>query len=268
MVMKKFILAQCLVLLCVAASAFEQKEVSVRSSAMNKDVLVTVITPDSYNPSESYPVVYILHGFSDTHIKWTERGVVGRLVDQYNVLAVLPDGGFSSWYLDSPVMPEYKYETFISKELIEFIDSNFSTVKDRKGRAITGNSMGGHGAMYNAIRHQDVFGSVGCLSGGVDIRPFPTRWDLSKRLGTIEEHPENWENHTVINMVHLLEPGALNIAIDCGAGDFFYEVNCNLHKKLIEAKIPHEFTSRPGYHNWDYWMNAIKYQFLFFCDRF
>ena len=235
---------------------------------MNKEVMVTVITPDSYNPAQSYPVVYILHGFSDNHLKWTERGVVGNLVDQYGVLAVMPDGGFSSWYFDSPVMPEYKYETFVSKELIEYIDNNYSTVKDRKGRAITGNSMGGHGAMYNAIRHQDVYGSVGCLSGGVDIRPFPENWDISKRLGTIDEHPENWEKNTIINMTHLLTPGSLNIAIDCGQGDFFYEVNCNLHKKLLEENIPHEFTSRPGYHNWDYWMNAIKYQFLFFCDRF
>ena len=266
--MKKILLALCLMMFCLSLSAYQQKEVKVWSEGMNKEVPVTVITPDSYNPSESYPVVYILHGFSDTNLKWTERGVVGNLVDQYDVLAVLPDGGFSSWYFDSPVMPEYKYETFISKELIEYIDANYSTVKDRKGRAITGNSMGGHGAMYNAIRHQDVFGSVGCLSGGVDIRPFPENWDIAKRLGTFAEYPENWEQNTIINMTHFLQPGALNIAIDCGQGDFFYEVNCNLHKKLLEEKIPHEFTSRPGYHNWDYWMNAIKYQFLFFYDRF
>lgn len=235
---------------------------------MNKEVMITVITPDTYTPAKAYPVVYILHGFSDNHLKWTERGVVGNLVDQYGVMAVMPDGGFSSWYFDSPIMPEYQYETFVSKELIEYVDSHYSTVKDRKGRAITGNSMGGHGAMYNAIRHQDVFGSVGCLSGGVDIRPFPESWDIKKRLGTIEEYPENWENNTIINMTHLLSPGSLNIAIDCGQGDFFYEVNCNLHNKLLKENIPHEFTSRPGYHNWDYWMNAIKYQFLFFCDRF
>ena len=266
--MKKYLIIQCLVLLSFSLSAFQQKEVKVWSEGMNKEVPVTVITPDSYSADKSYSVVYILHGFSDNHLKWTERGVVGCLVDQYDVLAVMPDGGFSSWYFDSPVMPEYKYETFISKELIEYIDNNYSTVKDRKGRAITGNSMGGHGAMYNALRHQDVYGSVGCLSGGVDIRPFPENWDIAKRLGTTAETPENWEQNTIINMTHLLQPGSLNIAIDCGQGDFFYEVNCNLHKKLLEEKIPHEFTSRPGYHNWDYWMNAIKYQFLFFCDRF
>ena len=266
--MKKILLIQALISLCISASAFVENDVNVWSEGMQKDVPVKVITPDSYNPENSYPVIYILHGYSDNSHKWATGGIVGHLVDQYNVLTVLPDGGFSSWYFDSPVMPEYKYETFISKELIEYIDNNYSTIKDRKGRAITGNSMGGHGAMYNAIRHQDVFGSVGCLSGGVDIRPFPENWDIAKRLGSFEEYPENWEQNTIINMTHLLKPGSLNISIDCGSEDFFYEVNCNLHDKLLAEGIPHEFTTRPGVHNWVYWMNAIKYQFLFFSDRF
>ena len=119
--MKKYLLIQCLALLSFSLSAFQQNEVKVWSEGMNKEVPVTVITPDSYSADKSYSVVYILHGFSDNHLKWTERGVVGSLVDQYDVLAVMPDGGFSSWYFDSPVMPEYKYETFISKELIEYI---------------------------------------------------------------------------------------------------------------------------------------------------
>ena len=128
--------------------------------------------------------------------------------------------------------------------------------------------MGGHGAMYLGIRHQDLFGSMGSMSGGVDIRPFPQKWGISKRLGTIEEYPENWENNTVINLTHLLQPGAMNIVIECGSEDFFYEVNCNLHKKLLEAKIPHDFYSRPGGHNWTYWRNAIKYQTLYFSECF
>ena len=80
-------------------------------------------------------------------------------------------------------------------------------------------------------------------------------------------YDENWENNTVINMTHLIKPG-LNIIFDCGTGDFFYEVNCNLHNKLLEAEIPHDFYVRPGQHNWEYWYNAVKYQFQFFNDRF
>lgn len=251
---------------CIVTSAFSQTEVMVRSESMNKDVPVTVITPDSYSEGLSFPVVYLLHGFSDDHRKWAADGHVGRLSDQHDVIVVMPDGGYSSWYFDSPVMPEYKYETFVSKELISYIDGNYRTIPDRKARAVTGNSMGGHGALYLAIRHQDIFGSAGAMSGGVDIRPFPKNWHISKRLGTIEEHPEYWEENTVINMTHLLSPGSLNIIFDCGTDDFFYEVNCNLHKKLLQDKIPHDFISRPGSHNWPYWFNSIKFQFLFFCE--
>lgn len=251
------------------ASSFIEEVVMVRSSSMGKDIPVTIMIPDTYFPGEKeYPVIYILHGFSDDHRKWTMGGVVGALVGQYDVIAVMPDGGFSSWYFDSPVMPEYRYETFVSNELIAYVDSNYSTIKDRKGRAITGNSMGGHGALYNAIRHQDVFGSAGSLSGGVDIRPFPDNWHIAKRLGNQSDYPENWENNTVINMTGQLVPGFLNIVLDCGTSDFFYQVNCNLHEKLLQQNIPHEFYARPGGHNWNYWLNAIKYQFLFFCDKF
>ena len=96
------------------------------------------------------------------------------------------------------------------------------------------------------------------------------RWAISGRIAAMAATTgiKRWEENTIINMTHLLKPGALNISIDCGTEDFFYEVNCNLHDKLLKEGIPHEFTSRPGVHNWVYWMNAIKYQFLFFCDRF
>ena len=240
----------------------------MKSECMNKDVPVNVITPDSYEDGLEFPVVYLLHGYSDNHQRWATGGHIGALADKHDVIVVMPDGAYSSWYFDSPVDPTFKYETFVSKELVEHVDANFKTRKDRKARAITGLSMGGHGAMYLAIRHQDVFANVGSMSGGVDIRPFPNNWHLSKRLGTIEEHPENWEANTVINLTHLIQPDSLNIIFDCGVDDFFYEVNCNLHKKLLETKIPHDFISRPGKHNWPYWFNSVRYQFLFFSDRF
>ena len=58
------------------------------------------------------------------------------------------------------------------------------------------------------------------------------------------------------------------LIIDCGSNDFFYKVNCNLHEKLLLNNIPHDFISRPGEHNWDYWANSIKYQLLFMNNFF
>jgi len=92
--------------------------------------------------------------------------------------------------------------------------------------------------------------------------------EQAKRLGTLEQNPQNWEKNTVINMVDLLKGGSLKIIFDCGVDDFFYTVNQNLHQKLLENKIPHDYIQRPGEHNWDYWRNSIKYQALYFSDFF
>ena len=255
-------------LFCFPSSAFKQKEINVRSDKMNKDVPVTVITPDNYRKVKEFPMIYLLHGHSGNHTSWAAEGVVGELSDQYGIIFVIPDGGYDSWYFDSTFTPEYQYETFVSSELVKFIDQNYKTIKDRRARAITGLSMGGHGGLFLGIRHQDVFGSMGSTSGGVDFRPFPKKWGIAKRIGTKDEYPQNWEDNTVINMTHLLKPGAMNIIIDCGTEDFFFKVNCDLHEKLLKEKIPHEFYTRPGAHNWKYWLNSIKYQVLYFSNCF
>ena len=254
--------------LTLTAHAYNVQEVNVHSESMKKDVPVIVVTPDSYEVGDAFPVVYLLHGYSDSYKAWTDKTDVEVLSDLYNIVIVTPDGGYDSWYFDSPFVADYQYETFVSSELVNYIDSNFKTKKDRSGRAITGLSMGGHGALHTAIKHQDVFGSAGSTSGGVDFRPFPTKWHIASRIGSYEEYPENWEKGTVINMTHLLTPESLNIIIDCGVDDFFYEVNCNLHEKLLKEGIPHDFYTRPGRHNWAYWSNSIKYQMLFFSNCF
>ena len=170
--------------LCVTAHAYKVQELNVYSQSMKKDVPVIIVTPDSYDAGESFPVVYLLHGYSDSYKGWTEKTDVEALADLYNIVIVTPDGGYDSWYFDSPFVADYQYETFVSSELVNYVDSNFKTVKDRSGRAITGLSMGGHGALHTAIKHQDVFGSAGSTSGGVDFRPFPTKWHIASRIGS------------------------------------------------------------------------------------
>lgn len=95
--------------------------------------------------------------------------------------------GKNSWYWDSPTHADSQYETFVSSELVKYIDTHYSTIKDRKGRAVTGLSMGGHGGMWLSIRHKDVFGAGGSTSGGVDIRPFPHEWKMKEQLGELSK---------------------------------------------------------------------------------
>lgn len=238
----------------------------VYSNSMKKNVQVVVISPEKSQTPK--PVVYLLHGFGGDAKSWiTMKPELKEIADRDNIIMVCPDGQ-KSWYWDSPEDPSVRYETFVSNELIKYIDAKYPTIKDRKGRAITGLSMGGHGAMWLSFRHKDVFGAAGSTSGGVDIRPFPNNWEMSKQLGEESNNQEVWDDHTVINQIDRLKNGDLALIIDCGYSDFFFEVNNDFHKKLLKYNIDHDFLVRPGAHNGEYWRNSIDYQLLFFKKFF
>ncbi|MDQ1139970.1 alpha/beta hydrolase [Pedobacter agri] len=247
--------------------------VVTQSKSMKKEIKAVVVKPQLYEGSaKRFPVLYLLHGaggkYSDWLLNTKDKEAVKKLVDNFKIIVVCPDGGVTSWYFDSPIDPTYQYETYVSKELIDFIDGRYRTINDETGRAITGLSMGGHGGLYLGFRHQDVYGACGSMSGGVDIRPFPENWNIAKRLGPYNQFPERWEANTVINLTHLLSPNKLAIIFDVGRNDFFYDVNVALHDKLIARNIPHDFTVRPGVHNFEYWENAIAYQMMYFSKFF
>lgn len=243
--------------------------VLTESPSMNKSIKAVVIKSDDYSRVKALPVVYLLHGAGGNYADWvTKVPMLKALVDQYQILIVCPDGNPTSWYFDSPVDPKSKYETYISSELVGWIDSHYNTLHDRSKRAIAGLSMGGHGAFYIAFRHQDVFGAAGSMSGGLDIRGFPDRWKLKDVLGDYATHPENWEQNTVINMVHLLTPNSLALIMDCGTDDFFYGANLRMHELLLERNIPHVYMSSPGFHSWAFWAKYVQYELVFFNDYF
>jgi len=270
LMMRKSLLIIPIILFFQFSFAGEVDTINVFSSSMKKDIPCVIIKPSNYKKSKNrYPVVYLLHGYSGNYRQWiTLAPQLKKEVDDMQIMIVCPDGGYGSWYIDSPVDSTFKYETFVSKELIEYVDEHYKTIADRQHRAITGLSMGGHGGLFLAIRHKDVYGNAGSTSGGVDIRPFPERWDLKKRLGDTVCCKENWNKYTVMNVADSLHNKELNIIFDCGLQDFFLEVNRSLHRKLMEMNVEHDYTERPGAHNSAYWNNSIDYQLLFFSKRF
>jgi S-formylglutathione hydrolase FrmB len=156
-----------------------------------------------------------------------------------------------------------KYETYIGKEVPGYIDEHYKTIKDRKARAITGLSMGGHGGLFLGFRHADYFGACGSMSGGVDLNFSRNKFDVVKRIGDTINYASNWKNYSVINVVENYPKDSLAIIFDCGTEDFFYNNNHALHEKMVRLKIPHEYIERPGKHDWAYWRNAVQYQLLF-----
>jgi len=258
-----------IVAVSLQANAATVDTVLTHSAAMNRDIKAVIIRPDDYSASHKFPVLYLLHGFSGTYSDWVLKvPTVRKLADTYHIIIVCPDGGFASWYFDSPVSKDSQYETYISKELVHYIDGKYSTIADRSGRAITGLSMGGHGALYLAFKHLDLYGAAGSMSGGVDLRPFSDSFGIEQVLGKYSEYPQRWEENSVINMVYLLKPNCIALTIDCGSSDFLFQANKALHEKLLERNIPHDFTVRPGSHTWEYWGNSINYQALFFSRFF
>lgn len=241
---------------------------SVYSEKMNRSIPVVVVVPDRIASGEQCPVLYLLHGYGGDAFSWLKiKPELIRMVDQDGILVVCPDGE-KSWYWDSPVNRNSQFETFVSKELVHCIDSRYTTVDSRKGRAIAGLSMGGHGALWLAIRHKDVFGAAGSMSGGVDIRPFPDSWEMKAQLGPKEENTSLWERHTVINQADKLQDGELRIILDCGTDDFFFEVNRRLHERLLKQGVGHDYVERPGSHDLPYWNNSMDYQWVFFRKFF
>lgn len=267
--MKKIIL---LLFICwnINSLAATVDTVSIYSKAMSKAFKCVVIKPTlPHDKPISLPVVYLLHGYSGSYSNWINR--VSKLkdyADLYKMMIVCPDGAYGSWYFDSPVDTSLKFETYISKEVPDYIESNYSVIKNRTGRAITGLSMGGHGGLFLGFRHEDVFGACGSMSGGVDLRPFKTKWELNKKLGDTISHWYNWKAYSVINIIETPVKEPLAVIIDCGTDDFFYTVNKNLHNKMLALKIPHDYIERPGAHDWNYWSNAVQYQLLFFRNYF
>jgi len=259
--------------LFVPAFAQQNEEVfNSKSAVMNAEIPAYVILPDSYaaSPKRTYPTVYLLHGYGGNYTVWLKRTKpdLQKLASAFDTIIVCPEGA-ASWYWDAPKNPASKFETYITTELVPQIDAKYRTVKSPSARAISGFSMGGHGALWLAFRHRKIFGACGALSGGVDIRPFSDNWKMIESLGELADNKDVWDSHTVINLIYTLpRDGSFAIYIDCGVNDFFYQVNEEFHKQLLYNRVPHDYITRPGAHNHEYWNNAIDYQMLFFKKFF
>ncbi|WP_041615993.1 alpha/beta hydrolase-fold protein [Spirosoma linguale] len=267
--------------LCFSALSFAAKvdTLDIPSAVMQKNLRAAVVLPNSYaKGNATYPVLYLLHGgggqFSDWLKQTPDKMLVHKLADQYNIIIVMPEGEKLSGYLDSPFQKDNQFETYITKEVVGKIDNTYRTIRDRKGRVITGLSMGGHGALYLSTRHPELYCAAGSMSGAVDLNRKKWKIDaeFAKRitpeferiLGPENATPDLHAANSVINMVDKMKTNGLKIIIDCGVDDFLIEPNRELHHRLVYNNTPHEYTERPGAHTWDYWENSLPSHVLFF----
>jgi enterochelin esterase-like enzyme len=260
----------------------------IKSAILNKNVTYTIYLPADYFTSErSYPVVYLLHGYTDDNTGWLQFGEINRYADKAiedgtipPMIIVMPDGD-SSWYINSYDGKE-KYEDFFIKEFIPSVEKKFRIKNEKRYRGIAGLSMGGYGTLIYAIKYPQLFAAAAPLSAAVfdddAIANMPDN-NYERTYGQLfgrglkgkERLNTAWYNNSILKMAAtkpLEELNKVRYLIDCGDDDFLTKGNCLLHIALTEKKVPHEFRVRNGAHNWTYWRTGITDALAFIGQSF
>ena len=270
--MKKnlLILSVCLFVVMISRAA-EVDTIAIFSNSMRHTIKTVVIRPAAYakEKSKHFPVIYLLHGAGGSYSNWIKYVPhIQQLADEYQLMIVCPDGASTSWYFDSPIDSTFRYETFVGTEVPQYIDANYRTIADRKGRAITGLSMGGHGGIFLGFRHADIFSACGSTSGALHVTVITQGYGVEKRLGDTAVNRKYWQDWSVVNVIDHYPKDSLAIIMDCGTEDRVLGMNRMVHEKMLKLKIPHDYIERPGEHNWKYWNTSIDYQMLYFKRYF
>lgn len=254
---------------------------SVGSKILGRNVNYSIYLPPNYDESSGrkYPVLYLLHGYSDNETAWVQFGNVDQTADKAiangditPIIIVMPNGDLD-WYVNDYAGKVRWMDMFI-QDFIPTIDKEYKTRASREYRAISGLSMGGYGSFMMCIRNPSVISQCAGLSAAF--------WGSEKAFFELKEnykHPfwpsktkdkeeifKYYNNYNVIDLMKTLPLDSLKKVrwyFDCGDKDFVTDGNALLHIALNERKIEHEYRVSAGYHNWQYWrthiLDALKF---------
>ena len=252
------------------------------------DNRVNVILPDGYDPTQTYPVLYLLHGAGGSYHEWTDNTDIVSFSSAYRIIIAMPDSGHTAnagWYADW-FDHSRQWESFHIHDVIWYIETMFH---GNGHRAIAGLSMGGYGAMYYAAKYPALFKAAGSFSGAVDIRlaepvtgvAFDVLHDFEgtpndKVWGNQVLRESNWRAHNPTDLVGNLRGMKLFLACGNGfpggthedpsnPGAYFveggaYQMNLSFLRALAKAHIAH--TDRfygAGQHTWPYWQDDLHW---------
>ena len=284
------VLAAGLTLLAFAAPAAGQVREGLRmtSAVLGRDVAYAVYLPPDYAVSaRRYPVVYLLHGYTDNESGWVQFGEIGPAADRAiadrvlpPMIIVMPDGGVA-WYVNDH-RNKVRWEDMFVKEFIPHIDATFRTRRDREFRGVAGLSMGGWGTLVYALRHPELFAAAAAFSAAVwtDDDVVAMKQDMwDKILGPVfgaglsekARLTPHFRQYSPLELAKTLPEESLKkvrLYLDCGDKDFLIRGNCALHLLLTDRKIPHEFRVRDGSHTWSYWRSGIVDGLAFIGESF
>ncbi len=258
-----------------AGKVIEQR--TVQSNMLHRPVKYVVYLPHDYDQSDrSYPVVYLLHGFTDDHTGWLQFGEINRYADKAiadgtlpPMIIVMPNAD-SSFYINAYDGRE-NYEDFFIREFMPSIEKTYRIRSDRRYRGVAGLSMGGYGTLIYALKYPELFAAAAPFSAAVwddetIVQSPDDRWNVvlgplfGRDLKGKDRLTPTWYKNSVLKLVadkSTAELSKVRYWIDCGDDDGLSVGNCLLHIALMQKKVPHEFRIRNGAHNWTYWRTGI-----------
>ncbi len=272
----------CVVFPLIAASATAQSRIdcgALNSAILKRIVHYCVYLPSSYDaggaqtPSRRYPVLYFLHGLGDNEQTLFNSGgwtLLDDLRSQHKItdfLIVAPEG-WSSFYINS-ADGTVRYNDFFLREFIPHIERKYRIRPGRDGRAVSGISMGGYGALRLAFAHPELFSAVSAQSAAL-ITESPQELDAAFRTGAplagvlaaVFGNPINvahWSDNSPFLLAKRNTAALRKIAIyfNCGQDDNygFEKGAALLHEKLQKEGIKHEYHAYPGDHSFSYFIS-------------
>ncbi len=261
---------------------------TIQSKIFNRELNYAVLLPENYDKStDSYPVVYLLHGFGDDHTAWNKYGLIKYYSDLYAseivpMIFVMPQG-FNSYYVNR-FNGSVPYMDFFTSELVPAIDSIYRTKKDKTHRAVMGFSMGGYGALILPAKNPDIFSISVPLSMSFrtdeqylaepqDV--FNNQWGLIfGGFGTsgtyrLTNYFKDYSPFHFFDQSDLSQFSGLRLFLDCGDDEESLSVtNGALHNLMCDREIQHEYRVRNGGHSWDYWHKSLPEALVFISDGF
>jgi len=237
-----------------------------------------VYTPPGYNPKshQSYPVLYLLHGYSDAADAWTSVGKANFILDSLiasgkakPMIVVMPLGYGTMAVLNpgrNPTISEQSYELYqkaLLTEVMPQIEANYHVSKKREDRAIAGLSMGGYGALLFTLRRPTLFGFAASISGafsgpsGIDEVMPQLKPSIDQAYGSSGSATR--KENDLDSLIAAADPRTIPyLFIECGTADPLLPSNRHLVAELSEYKLQYEYHELPGNHTWSFWDNSLS----------
>ncbi|MGL4207823.1 MAG: DUF459 domain-containing protein [Candidatus Adiutrix sp.] len=223
--------------------------------------------------SEPKGAIILLHGAWDAYDAWLKNlgaSTLINLAQKLNVILIMPDGEPFGWYINSPNGP---IESYFIDEFLPHILKNENI--DDSRLALAGLSMGGHGGLTLALKYPEKFKGVSSISGVLDLtahkgeRSLDRTLQLVKILGSYEEFPTNWHQHSAHQLTEKNPQNLRDLALIIGVGEedeLTLAENRRYAQLLQQLDIEHQYHEGEGGHGWAFVAAEISRHLEFLAE--